>query len=275
MTLSKLLTPALAASAMLLGSAASAATIQITITNTTGAGGFSVTPLYTAFHDGTFDAFNIGEEASAGLELIAETGMASGIAGERLLVDPDSQGNVNPSPSGPPPIQPGEQVTAVLDIDGANNQYLTFLAMLLPTNDTFIGNDDARAHRIFDDSGAFLGPQTIEVTGSQIFDAGTEINALAGSAFVAGQDITLGGTENGTVQRAGADITEIFAGVELAAGGFLGSGDVLDFFRAPGDFNLLSIEITEVSAVPLPATAPMLLAGFGLLGWRMRKSKKA
>jgi hypothetical protein len=257
----------------LLCGAASASTLSITIENTTGAGGFSITPLYTAFHDENFDAFNVGEAATPGVEQIAETGAAATVAAERLALDPDSQGNVNPSPSGPPPIQPGESVTVELDIDGASNPFFTFLAMLLPTNDTFIGMDDPL--RLFADDGTFLGPQVIEVTGEHIYDAGTEVNGLEGSAFVAGQDITLGEEENGVITRAGADIANIFAGAPLAAGGNLGSGDVLDFFSSPQDFRLLTISISEVSQVPLPASAPLLAAALGFMGWRARKAKRS
>lgn len=252
--------------------AASAASLSITIENLTGAGGFAVTPLYTAFHDDTFDAFSVGDAASPGVELLAETGAASLVAQERLDLDADSTGNVNPAGT-PPPIQPGESVTTVLDVDGQSNPFFTFLAMLLPSNDTFIGNDDAL--RLFDDAGNFLGPQFIEVTGEDIYDAGTEVNGLEGAAFVAGQDVNAGEEENGVITAAGADIASIFAGATLATGDTLGSGAVLDFFTNPADFRLLTISITEVSQVPLPASAPMLAAAVGLVGWGARRKKKS
>jgi hypothetical protein len=257
---------------LFLGGAASAATLSITIENVTGAGGFSVTPLYTAFHDDGFDAFDLGAPASDGLREIAETGMAGTVAAERLAIDPDSQGTQIASPSGPPPIQPGETVTAEIEVDGASNPYFTFLAMLLPSNDTFIGMDDPM--RLFADDGSFLGPQVITVTGENIYDAGTEVNGLEGSAFVAGEDITAGADENGVVTRAGSDIASIFEGAPLAAGGNLGSGAVLDFFTSPEDFQLLRISIAEVSQVPLPASAPLLAAALGVLGWRAGRRKR-
>jgi len=91
--------------------AASAITLNITVTNNQSEGGLSFTPLYTAIHDDSFDAFNVGEAASAGVELIAETGMASEVAAERRALDPDSFGTVLASPEGPPPVQPGETVS--------------------------------------------------------------------------------------------------------------------------------------------------------------------
>lgn len=260
--------------AMLAGSVAHATTIEISITNTTGVGGFSLTPLYTAFHDGSFDAFDVGGSASAGVELIAETGDPSSLPAERLAADPDAQAAVIASPSGPPPIQPGETASVVLDVDGASNPFLTFLSMLLPSNDAFIGNDDPEAHRIFADDGTFLGAQTINVTGSMIYDAGTEANGLAGSAFVAGSDTPFSPAGEGFIQSAdAAQLADIFAGVSLVTGDTLGTGTVLDFDAA--GFNLLEITITEVAAVPLPASAPLLLGALGFMGWRSRRNKKA
>lgn len=262
------------AAALLAGTMAHATTIEITVTNTTGVGGFSITPLYTAFHDGSFDAFDVGGTASAGVELIAETGNPSSLPAERLAADADAQAVVIGSPDGPPPIQPGETATAVLDVDGASNPFLTFLAMLLPSNDAFIGNDNATAYRIFNDDGSFAGDQTISVTGSMIYDAGTEANGLLGSAFVAGADTPLSPAGEGTITDAdAAELADIFAGVSLVTGDTLGSGALLDFSAA--DFNLLEISITEVTPVPLPASAPLLLGALGFMGWRSRRRKTA
>jgi hypothetical protein len=261
-----------AAIAALSAGAASATTLNIKITNTTGAGGFSITPLYTAFHDGRFDAFDVGEKATPGVEAIAETGNAMVVAGERRVIDPDSQGNVNPSPMGPPPIQPGEVVTTQLDIDGVNNRFFTYLAMLLPSNDAFIGNDNAKAYELFDAGGNFKGPLKIDVTGDDIYDAGTEANALLGSAFVQGEDIALGGPGEGVI-TAGTDLS-VFAGATLATGDILGSGAILDFASNPSAFNVISIEITEAAApIPLPASAPLLAGALALLGWRAKRKQ--
>ena len=112
----------LMASAMLgagWSAAAQATTLEISITNTAQAGGFAITPVYSAFHDGAFDAFDAGSAASAGVELIAETGMTGGLPGERLAVSPDSVAVVVGAPqSGPPTIDPGETGTATINVDG-------------------------------------------------------------------------------------------------------------------------------------------------------------
>ena len=62
--------------------AATATPLTITITNTQGEGGLAIAPFYTAFHNASFDAFEEGEAASAGLEQLAELGGPGLIASE-------------------------------------------------------------------------------------------------------------------------------------------------------------------------------------------------
>ena len=47
--------------------------------------------------------------------------------------------------------------------------------MTLPSNDGFIGNESGTAYRLFDANGDFIGAD-FGVIGSQIQDAGTEVN---------------------------------------------------------------------------------------------------
>lgn len=274
MSIKKLKSVALAGAAglIMMATAASAASIKITVTNLQESGGLSITPLYTALHNGSFDAFDVGAPASAGLELIAETGMASGIAAQRLATDPNSAGAVIASPAGPPPIQPGESASTRINVDPTGPLFFTFLSMLLPSNDHFIGNDDALAYQVFGSSGEFLGDQSITVTGNQIYDAGTEANGLTGSAFVAGQDISLSPADSSPRITQGLFDLSVFAGQTLATGDVLGSAAQIDFLTNPGAFELVRIEIAQV---PLPASAPLLLAALGAIGFasRMRKKK--
>lgn len=251
-----------------LAASAQAKTIQITVTNNQAPGGLSITPLYTALHDGTFDAFDLGGVASPGVEEIAETGNPMPVAGERRAVDPDSQGLVLASPSGPPPVQPGETVQGRFNVTTSEALYFTFLSMLLPSNDHFIGNDNPLAYQIFDASGRFTGNRTINVTGNQIYDAGTEANGLTGSAFIQGQDITLSPTGEGTITQGFGISPELFGpGVLLATGDTLNPA-LIDFTSDPGNFDLLTISISQV---PLPASAPMLLGALGFMAWRHRR----
>ncbi|MCV3271766.1 spondin domain-containing protein [Roseobacter sinensis] len=253
------------------GLSAQATTLKITVTNTQAEGGLSITPLYTAFHDGSFDAFDLGGMASPGIELIAETGMPGTVAAERRAVDPDSQPLVLASPSGPPPIQPGEIVTDTIDVTATGPLFFTFLSMLLPSNDHFIGNDNPLAYQIFDDSGNFTGDRTISVTGAQIYDAGTEANGLEGAAFIQGVDIADSPAGEGSIQQGIPLSNELVApGVLLATGDTLDPA-LIDFTTDPAAFGLLTIQISEVAPVPLPASAPLLLGALGFLGWRHRR----
>lgn len=270
-----LLKLATAAVLVLASSSAHAATLKITVTNTTPKGGFSITPLWAAFHNGAFDAFDSGAAASAGVELIAELGDASGLAPELLAADPGATATViAAAANGIPPIEPGETASVTIDVDPISQRFFSFLTMLVPSNDTFLGNDNPLATMLFDIAGTFLGPQTLYLTGLDIFDAGTEANDPAnGPAFVVGQNALIGGAGEGSIQQ-GLSLAS-FAGVTVP-GGTLLDGALIDFTTDPRSFNIAKIEISAITApapIPLPASAPLLLlglAGFGLLRRRGR-----
>jgi len=257
---------------------ASTTQLEITITNNQGDGGVFLTPLYLGFHDGSFDAFNEGEVASRGLELLAEDGIFSGmmnpeaIATERLAVAPTSQGAAILGTSGfgsvgmqPPLIDTGETASVVVDVN-TDNRFFNFLSMILPSNDNFIGNDDAI--ELFDAAGNFLGNQTIEVLASDVWDAGTEVNNGVGLPFGSAANanpLATETTQNGLVSRQGdLSFLENF-GFTNGAGFFVDNiGD-----------SIATITVREVvSEVPLPAGAPLILTGLGVFGWmRSRKNK--
>ncbi len=264
-----------AVTATAFAASAEAATLRITITNTAQTNGFAITPVYAAVHDGTFDAFTEGEAASLGIETIAELGDVSNLPAERLAVDPNSTARVVFGPT-IPPLLAGE--TGVVDIDVANpamQRYFTFLSMIVPSNDTFIGNDNPLAYMLFDAAGQFQGPLTINVTGTQIYDAGTEVNdPLGGPAFVATQDATQGVEEGGVVTR-GLFGLGSFAGVETAAG-FTLDGALIDFLSDPAAFSVARIQIDlvgDVAPIPLPASALLMLSALGLGGFVARRRR--
>ncbi len=64
--------------------AVQAATIRVTVESLTPDGGTFLTPVWTGFHDGSFDIYDRGEAASAGLESIAEDGDFSTLSAEFL-----------------------------------------------------------------------------------------------------------------------------------------------------------------------------------------------
>lgn len=249
-----LIAAAIAASAV--AGAASATQLQVTVENLAPANGVALTPLLTVFHDGGFDLFNPGEAASAGLEAAAETGNVGG-----LKADADAAGGLTAVLSGAP-IFSGGSASAMVDVDPATSRYFSFAAMVIPSNDSFVGNGDQNAHRLFDASGAFTGPLTITLTGAQIWDAGTEITDSGFAAFIAGANTPGGADESGTVFRS-------LAGVQALAGETLGNGQAFGGLSADDAFARITV---TAAPVPLPAAAPLMVAGFAaLLGFAGRR----
>lgn len=256
----------LVAALTLIAAPAAATTLSVTVTNEFGSDGFALTPVYSAFHNGSFDTYNIGDPATQGLETLAELGAAGDIMSERTASNPESTaGLVFGGPEGMPrPIFGGETATAEIEItDETAQRFFSFLSMVVPTNDTFIGNGDPTEFEIFDAAGTFLGPQTITVTGDRVRDAGTEVNDPAdGPAFAAGIDATAGTVEGGTVQPGFADLA-LFEGLETA-GGFTIGTDLFGDGATASDFTIATITISEVAPVPLPAGGVLLLSALGL-----------
>lgn len=244
---------------------AQAATIEISITNEQGSAGAFLTPLLSVFHDGSYDAFNAGEAASAGVEAIAEEG---NVAVERngnaaaytnaVLANPAGFG-------GAPVIDPGETATIRIDLDPATDVFFSFLSMIIPSNDAFIGNDNATAYRLFDAAGSFTDLAPIEIVASNIYNAGTETDDGLGAAFSAN-----GGTssdENGVI--GGIDLSYLEGTPTVA-------GTVFSDIPTGNDL-VATITFTQINPapapVPLPAGLPLLAGALGLLGLRKRLNK--
>lgn len=285
----KLLTAILATTVLALP--ASAATLRITVTNNqdapiagpdgfSGDAGFALTPVYGAFHDGSFDTVTLGEEVSAGVETLAELGSPAAVRAEREAAHPGSTGTVIANGR---PIFGGESASAEVEItDFENQRYFSFLSMIIPSNDLFIANADAQAFNLFNDDGSFAGPRIINVSGLQVFDAGTEENnadVTGGAAFIAGSSAPAGVDTDG-VASAGFSALEEFLGVDTVAGFNINSELAPSSFFADANnasfFNVATITIEQVAPVPLPAGGALLLSGLAFGGFAARrKSKRA
>lgn len=170
--------------------------IRISVRNTSAEGGTFLTPFWFSAHDKGFDVFDVGSAASAGLEALAEDGNFSVINGEVTSFDEDAQvGAVFGQTA--PPIRPGEYTSATVSIDGSQNAYLSLAAMLLPSNDAFVATEEAI--KLFDADGNFLGAQSISFEGSDVLDAGTEVNTEQDAAFINQTGPNTGIDENGVV----------------------------------------------------------------------------
>ena len=133
--------------------------IQVEITNLTHATYF--TPLLVAAHDRRTDLFEVGEAASYDLQIMAEGGDLSGLINQ--LEDADAEYVANPALG---LLAPGETTQASLDIHGHVTPRLSVVAMLLPTNDGFVGLDAIEIPR-------HRGTYTYY---AKAYDAGTEAN---------------------------------------------------------------------------------------------------
>ena len=139
---------------------ASAAEFSVTVKNLTHGTWF--TPLLITAHDRNTDLFETGQPASEELQAMAEGGDISGLLG--LLGGEDADTVADPAAGLRPP---GGMVSDVwLDTDRTRNRYLSIVAMLLPTNDGFMGLDSLRIPII-------PGTYTYYLNG---YDAGTEAN---------------------------------------------------------------------------------------------------
>jgi len=158
--------------------------IRITVRNETNPGGLFLTPVWFGLHDGSFDLFDMGDTASAGLEGLAEDGSVAGITGEFATATGGTgvSGTISGLFGAADVLDPLDMGTTILDVDPSDQRYLHLGSMVIPSNDAFIGTDDGI--ELFDDTGAFIGPLDIAFSGQDVLDAGTEANTETDAAFI-------------------------------------------------------------------------------------------
>jgi len=170
-------------------SQAMAGQISISVKNLTN--GIYFTPLLVTAHDADTDLFQTGEPASAALQAMAEGGDISYLSA--LVGGPDDDTVENPAGG---LLGPGDSVNNIVLDTGrrSRNKFLSIVAMLLPTNDGFVGLDSLRIP-------LFPGTYKYLLLG---YDAGTEANderiTGGGAPGAAGIPAAPGGDggENGT-----------------------------------------------------------------------------
>lgn len=216
--------------------------LRISVRNTSDVGGTALTPFFTAFHDNSFDIYDLGGLASPGLEALAEDGNNGVFADELLAADADGQSINVAAARGP--IAPRELASATITVDGASNGWVGLASMLLPSNDAFVGT--ANAIQLYDADGNFMGAQLIQFDGASVRDAGTEENTEMDAAFINQTAPNTGVTENevitvhpgfnGSVGNPGGD--------QIILGGTNAFGDFID--PATADFTLEGAQIANV-----------------------------
>lgn len=136
----------------------SAQDLDITVTNLSQ--GLYFTPIVAAAHTGDAKLFSVGMAASPELTAMAEGGDISGLVS--VLTNADANTVENPAAG---LLAPTMSITFMLSNDEAN-QYLSFSAMILPSNDGFVGLD---SWMIPEEAGTY----TVYINA---YDAGTEAN---------------------------------------------------------------------------------------------------
>ena len=222
--------------------------IEVTVENTLPEGGTFLTPVWFGFNDGAetgFSTYVRGEEASTGLERLAEDGSVAAIATEFSQATGDSGVDATIFGLGagaPGPIDPGETASFIINVDPADVGEGNFVwaTMVIPSNDAFLSSPgNPLADPIFSADGEFLGPIEILRFGSDVLDAGTEVNTELDAAFINQMGPNTGEDEFGVVR-----LHEGFNGSEAnpdgtpvnILGGTTAAGTVVD--PEIGDFSL-------------------------------------
>lgn len=141
-------------------SAVNAASWDVTITNLTNGSHF--TPLLVTAHDNTAHLYTLGSAASTALQGMAECGDLTGLLALTEVGGEDADTIKNPVGM-EELLAPGASTTAMLT---TTQTHLSVVAMILPSNDGFIGLDAIEVP-------VELGTYTYYVNG---YDAGTEAN---------------------------------------------------------------------------------------------------
>ena len=238
-------------------SSAHAAQRQVTITveNLAGPTGTVVAPLHFGFHQGSYDAFDIGQVAGAAIQRVAEMGAGDLYLPAFAAADPGATlGTV-----GGGPLMPGLSTSHGVTVDVGQNPYFSFAAMVVPSNDFFLGNDSPTAYRVFD-AGGNLAIPSIVVKAGQLWDAGTEVFDPAAAAFVG--NAALRGDQHSVVALNFAEFAA-FNGLTTGAGYTFNSG-----MTAGTDVYRISF---VAAPVPEPQTWALMLGGLLTTGWLARR----
>lgn len=252
-----------------LAASANAVQLKVTAENLAPENSVSLAPLRFGFGNGTFDAFDNGQAAfllgypsiaQAPITTIAEGGSGSNWFPAFAAAEPNANTGsvVGTSGNAGPPLTPGEASSTLIEVDTAN-QFFTFGTMVVPSNDFFLSNDSPTEHQAFDASGNLL-INSITLTASDIWDAGTETENPANAAFLVVGTNSQREDENGVVHFNFSELST-FDGLVTAEGYSFDSS----LLSANTEVLRISFEV-----VPEPGTAAMsLLASAGLvLGFR-------
>lgn len=247
-----------AAAFMAAGTVSHAAVVDVTVMvhNLAPSNGIAFAPLHAGFNSGAFDAFNIGGTATGPIISVAEGGAGGMWQAAFAAADP---GAVRGTVGGL--LLPGATSSLTLRVDTALNPFFTFAAMVVPSNDFFIGNDSPTAYRLFDAAGNLVVP-SITLGAGEIWDAGSEVFDPAAAAFVGNNDL-----------RREQNSVAAFNFAELAGFNGLTTGAGYTFHSAlTADSDVYRISFS-VTAVPEPGSYALMAAGLMAVGFVARRRR--
>lgn len=267
---------------------AQAAPVSVTVTvQNMSPNATLVIPLFSSlFHDGSgshsfHDYFNVGDNFPLNTSDALDGGcsvsdpqcvfLRSVVRGDVLGITSAVQ--LAADPSGTPVtlgsfLLPGQSdSTTVVTDDGL--EFFSYFAKLVPTNDSFIGSDDAIA--ISSLFGLAVGDSLpfISVHLSDIINLGVEDDNLIGSVINNGDEGS-GGIDEDRAVSVGTSDFSIFNGALTDSG-------IFDFLALSSDPEILRITLTLATAPVVAATAPgpIGILGLSLIGVALVRRKRA
>lgn len=243
--------------------------VTVTVENLSAENGISFAPLRVGFHSGLFDAFDIGDMVGPGdpIVSIAEGGSGSDWFPAFQAADPNAVlGTVVNGGPAVPVANAGvgnmfsSSASNTFRVDTSVNRFFTFANMVVPSNDLFLGNDEAL--ELFDLAGDQILSSPITLTGDDIWNAGSEQAIVANGAFVVGSDNSQRVDENGSIEFSFSELA-VYDGAETAAGYFFDSSTVT------GAGQIYRITISS-RAVPEPGSLAIMGLGSAMLVMRRR-----
>lgn len=238
--------------------------IKITVTNDQPDGGFTLTPVWFGVQDGTFHAFTPGQAASSEIATLAQFGDTAPLSSQFEAANVGVDTTLK-SGGSLPQFLPGQSNSTILGVaNPGTDRFLSFAAMIVPSNDFFIGN--ASPVQIFNSDGSFKGPMTIQIYGSDFWDSDTEAQSLTTAlTFIQGQ------TPGTGTQITNGMVTSLFN--ESTASTFLNG---IDGKTTAAGYTISHIPTRsdlfatiQISSVPEPST--FVLLGLGIAGLAARK----